>query len=55
MRQGRLAAPILIGAARCEDEICDGVERARSFYLSCGYDEEARVRDYYRASSAREC
>lgn len=22
-------------------------DRARSFYRSCGYDEEARVRDYY--------
>ncbi|GAB7045206.1 GNAT family N-acetyltransferase [Catenuloplanes indicus] len=22
-------------------------DRARAFYLSCGYDEEARVRDYY--------
>ncbi|HEX8627402.1 MAG TPA: GNAT family N-acetyltransferase [Catenuloplanes sp.] len=23
-------------------------DRARAFYLACGYDEEARVRDYYR-------
>lgn len=21
--------------------------RARAFYLACGYDEEARVRDYF--------
>ena len=24
-------------------------DRARAFYLACGYDEEARVRDYYEA------
>ena len=27
----------------------DGFERTRAFYRSLGYDEEARVRDYYRA------
>ena len=24
-------------------------ERTRSFYVKCGYDEEARVRDFYKA------
>ena len=24
-------------------------ERARAFYAKCGYEEEARIRDYYKA------
>ena len=32
-----------------EEDAPDRHSRARAFYLSCGYDEEARVRDYYEA------
>ena len=27
----------------------DALERTRTFYLKNGYDEEARIREYYRA------
>lgn len=32
-----------------ETSALPGFDRARAFYGACGYDEEARVRDYYQA------
>jgi ribosomal protein S18 acetylase RimI-like enzyme len=32
-----------------ETSSLDGFERARAFYTKCGYNEEARIRDFYTA------